>query len=232
LTSRRAVRQVHSRQRIRRGSSPRDGDAAERQRLTRRSRKRTRFRDGATSAGPMAVRRRSIGSARASWPVEAMTRRSSSRGMRVVRRGDAQLRARQIANAISGRRTRAQPPTIVRSSPLPASNLSIPADGSDARPPGASGPTRASCSPKGGTRRRPPDRPAAYAKVPSAVPARRPRSSPREPELLRLERRHCNSPPRAAAKRKAVAPSRGRARPHLGETERPDLAAVVSPVLA
>jgi len=148
LTSRRAVRQVHSRQRIRRGSSPRDGDAAQRQRLTRRSRKRTRFRDGATSAGPMAARRRSIGSARASWPVEAMTRRSSSRGMRVVRRGDAQLRARRIANAISGRRARARPPTIVRSSPLPASNLSIPADGSDARPPGASGPTRASCSPR------------------------------------------------------------------------------------
>jgi hypothetical protein len=70
------------------------------------------------------------------------------------RRGDAQLRARRIANAISGRRARAQPPTIVRSSPLPASNLSIPADGSDARPPGASGPTRASCSPNPGLRRR------------------------------------------------------------------------------
>jgi hypothetical protein len=62
------------------------------------------------------------------------------------RRGDAQLRARRIANAISGRRARARPPTIVRSSPLPSSDLARTADGSNARPPGVSGPTRASCS--------------------------------------------------------------------------------------
>jgi hypothetical protein len=80
------------------------------------------------------------------------------------RRGDAQLRARRIANAISGRRARARPPTIVRSSPLPSSDLARTADGSNARPPGASGPTRASCSPNAG--------PAARRGVPMRYPGR------------------------------------------------------------
>lgn len=92
MTSPRAAAQVHSRQRIRRGSSPRDGDAAGRQSLTRQCGKRTRLRESGSSAGPIAACRRSIGSARSSCPVEAMTRRSSSRGCKLSPRRCSALR--------------------------------------------------------------------------------------------------------------------------------------------
>ncbi len=160
MTSPRAAAQVHSRQRIRRGSSPRDSDAAGRQSLTRQSGQRTRLRESGSSAGPMAARRRSIGSAGASWPIEATTRRSSSRGMRVV--AEAMLSSAPAESRMRSRADVAVLDTSTSSAPddrqvlaLPSSDLSRPADGSNARPPGASGPMRASCSRIAGLTRMP-----------------------------------------------------------------------------